>query len=98
MIAGDAECQASGERREVGWRIPVGMQLLWSCECRLQQGLVADTGIATVLGYLPLVDGESEGAIDPDDHATLLFGQPAKQVAVFPHDLFGHFHLRGEDR
>src|SRR5690606_5336115 len=68
VVAGKAVRQARCERGKIGGRVAAGMQLLRARQRRIEQALVAHARAAAVLGQLALMDGDGQGARDPDDH------------------------------
>ena len=64
-----AEGEAGCEIRQIRRRVAVCMELLGSCQGRLHQGCVAQATSAAVFCNLPIMQGERQWRIDPDDHS-----------------------------
>src|SRR3546814_7360576 len=69
---------AGGEVGEIRRRVAVSMQLLRPRKRGFEHAFIAHAGAAAVFGELALVDGEREGARDPDDHRGALLRELAQ--------------------
>ena len=95
VIASQSACQACSKSGDVCRWIGVSECLLRTRESRVRQGFISHARIAPMLRELAVVDGQRELLFNPDDHGCRSLSELVQDMAIFAHDLFGHFHLRG---
>jgi len=86
----------AARRCKIRFRIAVRPEILGAAQRREQEIHVADAIVAAMFGELTTVDGDDDVITYPDGFFHRLFRQFPQHIAIFSHDVLGHFNLFGE--